>query len=129
MCALVYSSCVYVPVLKCVQTFVGMFCFFLYNVVVCVCVCVCVFVFIQVLFYLLLSVRGVREHRRTRTHTHAHTHTSFYSLGGLTAYYGSLVGEGGENKRLTTLKWQQTAETERFTSLIPAHRDLKELSM
>lgn len=35
------------------------------------------------------------------------------------------MAAGGENKRPTTLKWQQTAETARFTSLIPAHRDLK----
>ena len=113
--------------LKCVQTFVGMFWFFLYNVVVCVCVCVCVCVHTGLV--LLAAVCTRCEGTQTHTHTHAHTHTSFYSLGGLTAYYGSLVGEGGENKRLTTLKWQQTAETERFTSLIPAHRDLKELSM
>lgn len=58
-----------------------------------------------------------------------HTHTSFCSPGGRADYYESLAGEGGENKRMTTRKWQQTAETERFTSLIPAHRDLKQLSI
>lgn len=105
--------CIYAETFASVQmsvwTFVGIFFECVHSVVVCVCIHI-------LLFVLLLSIcEGT------------HTHTSFDSLGGLAAYYESLVGKGGENKRLTTLKWQQTAE--RFTSLIPAHRDLKELSM
>ena len=119
-------------------------------IVLCVFNCACVNVWLCVLFlslemcaeicrYVYTPLLSVclscccppawwSEHTHTHTHTHTHLSSSF-SLRGLPAYYESLVGEGGENKRPTTFKWQQTAETERFTSLIPAHRDLKELSM
>lgn len=85
------------------------------------CLCVCVYVHVCLYRCSCLSV--------VWGNTHTRSHTSSYSLRGLAAYYESLVGEWRENKRPTTLKWQHRAQTGRFTSLIPAHKDLKELSM
>lgn len=85
----------------------------------CLCVCVCA----RVCLYHCSCLSVVWGN------THTRSHTSSYSLRGLAAYYESLVGEWRENKRPTTLKWQHRAQTGRFTSLIPAHKDLKELSM
>lgn len=91
--------------------------------VLCATIAVCVCVYVHVCLYRCSCLSVVWGN------THTRSHTSSYSLRGLAAYYESLVGEWRENKRPTTLKWQHRAQTGRFTSLIPAHKDLKELSM